>query len=177
MLGTKIKQHENNLYHLNSEKSKLDDSILHLQGTFVVPFKDFLSVWQVEKKILIMKIFMILFCKVYLLNQCCKLLYCCMQSQSRYSDDNKVKCQFSNIVSGHQRILKGGALVLSVYLSIMILVIRLMENCWYYSYYITAYYMYRLKIEVHMSNVAICNLGCNKLSIFYLLNVVSLLCK
>ncbi|XP_014631879.1 protein DEFECTIVE IN MERISTEM SILENCING 3 isoform X1 [Glycine max] len=33
MLGTKIKQHENNLYHLNSEKSKLDDSILHLQVT------------------------------------------------------------------------------------------------------------------------------------------------
>ncbi|KAG5050354.1 hypothetical protein JHK85_011457 [Glycine max] len=33
MLGTKIKQHENNLYHLNSEKNKLDDSILHLQVT------------------------------------------------------------------------------------------------------------------------------------------------
>ncbi|CAJ1974403.1 unnamed protein product [Sphenostylis stenocarpa] len=32
-LGTKIKQHENNLNHLNSEKSKLDDSILHLQVT------------------------------------------------------------------------------------------------------------------------------------------------
>ncbi|TKY74088.1 DEFECTIVE IN MERISTEM SILENCING 3 [Spatholobus suberectus] len=31
MLGTKIKQHENNLNHLNTEKSKLDDSILHLQ--------------------------------------------------------------------------------------------------------------------------------------------------
>ena len=52
MLGTKIKQHENNLYHLNSEKSKLDDSILHLQGTFVVPFKDFLSVWQVDEMVL-----------------------------------------------------------------------------------------------------------------------------
>ncbi|KAK7410719.1 hypothetical protein VNO78_01732 [Psophocarpus tetragonolobus] len=33
MLGTKIKQHENNLNNLNSEKSKLDDSILHLQVT------------------------------------------------------------------------------------------------------------------------------------------------
>ncbi|XP_020234447.1 protein DEFECTIVE IN MERISTEM SILENCING 3 isoform X2 [Cajanus cajan] len=32
-LGMKIKQHENNLNHLNTEKSKLDDSILHLQVT------------------------------------------------------------------------------------------------------------------------------------------------
>ncbi|KAK7353361.1 hypothetical protein VNO80_18807 [Phaseolus coccineus] len=33
MLGTQIKQHENNINHLNSEKSKLDDSIIHLQVT------------------------------------------------------------------------------------------------------------------------------------------------
>ncbi|KAL2339611.1 hypothetical protein Fmac_007551 [Flemingia macrophylla] len=33
MLGMKIKQHENNLNHLKAEKSKLDDSILHLQVT------------------------------------------------------------------------------------------------------------------------------------------------
>lgn len=33
MLGTQIKQRENNINHLNSEKSKLDGSIIHLQVT------------------------------------------------------------------------------------------------------------------------------------------------
>lgn len=37
-LGMKIKQHEDKLSLLTTEKSQLDDAILHLQGKFVCTF-------------------------------------------------------------------------------------------------------------------------------------------
>lgn len=49
MLGMQIKQHEDNLNHLNTQKTKLDYSILGLQGTFKITFEGifylYLSPW------------------------------------------------------------------------------------------------------------------------------------
>lgn len=39
MLGMIIKRHEDNLNLLNTQKTKLDDSILSLQGTFKITFE------------------------------------------------------------------------------------------------------------------------------------------